>query len=308
MDALTNILDSLRMRTHIFSRAEMHGPYGVRSNQSATGIFHAVVHGRLYLKVDGDPQTYCLSRGDIALLPKGSGHTLSDHPKSKAKHMSEWAEDSPGGRSDLLEIPGEGPRTSIVCGLFEFEESSAHSIVPNLPTTIAVQADERGPDRSITGVLEIIAAEVQDERQGCSVVLKSLAEVLMVHALRAHIESAGESPAWLYALRDEKVAKVLAMIHEDPASKFNVADLAARVGLSRSELFARFSKLVGEPPNKYSTRWRMHLATQALIREQANLAEVATRVGYATEAAFSKAFKRFMGESPGAYRKRRPAF
>ncbi|MCP4445065.1 MAG: AraC family transcriptional regulator [Myxococcales bacterium] len=161
--------------------------------------------------------------------------------------------------------------------------------------------------RSITHILELIADEVRAERQGAAVVLKSLAEVLMVHALREHIESEGESPAWLYALRDDKVARVLSMIHEAPASKHSVADMAAHVGLSRSELFARFSALVGEPPAKYSTRWRMHLATQALIREQANLAEVAERIGYSTEAAFSKAFKRFMGGAPGAYRERHPA-
>lgn len=292
------------MRTHVFSRADMCAPYGVRSEQSATGIFHAVVHGRIYLKVDGDGRRYCLERGDVALLPKGSAHTLCDSPRSKVKHIRAWAKESPSGRRDLLEIVGDGPRSSIVCGQFEFEDSAVHSIVPSLPRVIAVQSNEEGPDRSLTGILELIADEVRDERPGSSVVLRSLAEVLMVHALRMHIEGEGQGPTWLCALRDEKVAKVLAIIHEAPAERLNAAELAARVGLSRSELFARFSELVGEPPTRYSTRWRMHLATQAMLRDQASLAEVATKIGYSSEAAFSKAFRRFMGESPGAYRKR----
>ena len=306
IDALTNILQSLGPRTHIFSRAEMCAPYGVRSNQSETGIFHAVVHGRIYLKVDGDTQTYCLSRGDVALMPKGSGHVLSDRPSSKSKHISSWAKESPSGRRDLLEIPGDGPRASIVCGQFTFEETVAHSVLHKLPAVLLAVADEQGPDRSIVNVLELIADEVQAARQGSTVVLRSLAEVLMVQALRKHIESEGDSPAWLYALRDEKVARVLAMIHEAPDHKHKVADLAARVGLSRTELFERFSSLVGEPPAKYSTRWRMHLAIQGLVRDQRSVADVADLVGYSSEAAFSKAFKRFIGESPGAYRKRHP--
>lgn len=295
------------MRARVFSRAEMCSPFGVRSERCGTGIFHAVVRGRVYLRADGDEQTYCLSRGDVALLPRGSGHILSDAPTTVARPISELIAEGPSGRPDLLEIPGAGPKSSILCGLFSFEERQAHAMVPALPIAVVANVCDAGPGHSLMSIFDMISDEINSARQGSEVILSSLAEVLMVNTLRIHIESSQNGPGWLCALRDPKLGEAIGLIHKDPARNLSAADLARAIGLSRSELFARFSQLVGEPPARYITRVRMNLASQALIRETLSLAEVAQRIGYSSEASFSKAFKRFSGDSPGVFRSKNHA-
>ncbi len=307
MDALTNILKNLRMSALVFQRAEVCAPWGVRTGRTATGIFHAVVRGRAWIRPDGDDRAYPLSSGDIALLPGGDGHTMSDDPRTPARPIGELLEDSPARETKILEIPGGGPRTSILCGTFTFEQSAVHPLVALLPRLVLVQAESTDRAEWVAGVLRLIATEVAAERPGSQVVLTRLADVLMVHALRVHIESDAGAPGWLSGLRDPQVARAIGLIHESPGQVFTVAELAAEVGMSRSGFFARFSELVGEPPTRYATRWRMHLAAQALTREGASLGEVASRIGYSTEGAFSKAFKRFTGMAPGEYRRRTSA-
>jgi AraC-like DNA-binding protein len=156
----------------------------------------------------------------------------------------------------------------------------------------------------IASTLRFMAAEAREPRLGGETVITRLADILVIQAIRSWIE---QDPAaqtgWLGALRDPQIGRAISLIHRDPARSWTVASLADEVAMSRSAFAARFTELVGEPPMHYVTRWRMHAAVTWLQEENATLGELALRLGYQSEAAFSRAFKRFMGVSPGAVRR-----
>ena len=146
--------------------------------------------------------------------------------------------------------------------------------------------------------------ELEQGGPGAEIVLTRLADVILVYALRKHIDSLPHGDGgWLGALCDPQLSKALGHIHHEPDERWTAGNLATKVGMSRSAFFSKFTEIVGEPPGQYLTRWRMHLATQALKKESVSLAEVAYQVGYNSERSFSKAFKRIVGRSPSIYRK-----
>jgi len=155
--------------------------------------------------------------------------------------------------------------------------------------------------------LRFMAAEARELRPGGETVITRLADILVIQAIRSWIaRDPAAQTGWLGALRDQQIGRAIALVHRDPARNWTVASLAMAVGMSRSAFAARFSQLVGEPAVRYVTRWKMHAALMWLKEENAALSEIASRLGYESEAAFSRAFKRVVGISPGAARRREP--
>ena len=155
--------------------------------------------------------------------------------------------------------------------------------------------------------LRLIAAEGRELRAGGEAVITRLSDILVIQAIRSWIagEPVGQT-GWLGALQDPRIGRAMSLVHRDPAQPWSVASLARETAMSRSAFAARFSQLVGEPAVRYVTRWKMHAALMWLKEENAALSEIASRLGYESEAAFSRAFKRFVGISPGAARRREP--
>lgn len=196
---------------------------------------------------------------------------------------------------------GGGARTSILCGTFRFGPAAAELLLPLLPPLLVARGDG-GPTSSwMDATLRLLADELGGALPGAETVVSRLADVLFVHVLRAWMAQHAGEVGWLAAMTDPPLGRALAAMHARPERPWTAAELARVAGLSRSAFFDRFSARVGEAPAAYLARWRMHLARQAL-REGATLAEVATQVGYGSEAAFSKAFKRQTGSSPGEWR------
>jgi AraC-like DNA-binding protein len=202
-------------------------------------------------------------------------------------------------RYEVLRLGGDGAATTLLCGAVRFGHPAAASFVGVLPETVHLSGAER-----LQGTLALMAAEAREPRLGGEAVITRLADILVIQALRTWLETdPGARTGWLGALRDEQIGRAIALIHGDPARDWTVASLARELAMSRSSFAARFTTLVGEPAMAYVTRWRMQVAVTALRDERATVGELASRLGYRSEAAFARAFKRETGMPPGAVRR-----
>jgi AraC-like DNA-binding protein len=207
-------------------------------------------------------------------------------------------------RLEVLRHGAGGTATTLVCGAVRFDHPTARPLVAILPPLILVDAS-RGPRAARMGaVVELLTDEARAFLPGGEAVITRLADVLVIQAIRAWIETdPAARTGWLGALQDREIGRALALVHRDPARAWTVAALAGELGMSRSAFAARFTALVGEPAMRYVTRWRMHVAQHALETEATTVGELAWRLGYRSEAAFARAFKRVVGVAPGAVRR-----
>jgi AraC-like DNA-binding protein len=192
----------------------------------------------------------------------------------------------------------------MVCGVVRFEEPAAQQLIKLLPKLIRVEASNSPEMEWIQTTLRLMGAEARDVRPGGETVTTRLADILVIQAIRSWIaQDPAAQTGWLGALQDKQIGPAISLIHRDPGRQWTLASLADEVAMSRSAFAARFTELVGEPAMQYVTRWRMNVALTRLKEEDARLGELAGTLGYQSEAAFSRAFKRFIGVSPGAARR-----
>jgi AraC-like DNA-binding protein len=303
VDPLGEALHFLRMSGTFYVRSELTAPWALALPPVQGCLsFHVVTSGRCWLEVEGAEQI--LQPGDLALVPHGEGHRLASEPGVPAPRIDELAHEHVSDRYAILRHGGGGAATSLVCGAVRFDHPAAHHLVKLLPKMIHVEASLSPQLEWIQSTLRFMAAEAKELRPGGETVITRLADILVIQAIRSWI---GQDPAaqtgWLGALQDKKIGRAISLIHREPAREWTVASLAREVAMSRSAFAARFTELVGEPAMQYVTRWRMHVALTWLKEDDAGLADMANRLGYQSEAAFSRAFKRFIGVSPGRARR-----
>lgn len=301
MDGWSEVLTSCRLRGTVFSRARLGAPWSVDSGDLSFGIFHAVVEGEAYL-LRGEERPLLLEQGSIVFLPHGGRHIMCSDPSLPSVPLREHTR--PGEPAHLLEVDRGGEMTRLICGSFTFDCSETHPLLGALPRVIRVPRNKKNA-RWIDATLGLLMVELEAPRPGGGSLIARLTDVLLVQALRWWIENAGPSTAegWIRGLSDPGIARALGCVHGRPEESWTVESLARQAAMSRSSFAARFSELVGESPSRYLTRWRMHLAARALTQEQRSMAEIAEAIGYSSEHAFSKAFKRHLGISPGAFRR-----
>ena len=304
VDPLGEALHFLRMNGVFYSRCEFTAPWGLAlPAMPGTLMFHVVTSGRCWLEVEGaEPRLLRLC--DLGLVPHGEGHRLLNEPGVPAVGLFELPHEHLSERYEILRQGGGGAATSLVCGAVRFNHPAARHLLKLLPRLISVEAASSPQLEWMQSTVRFMAAEARELRPGGETVITRLADILVIQAIRAWIE---QDPAaqtgWLGALRDRQVGRAIALIHRNPARAWTVASLAREAAMSRSAFAARFTELVGEPPMHYVARWRMHLALTWLQEDNATLGEIASRLGYQSEAAFSRAFKRLIGTSPGAARR-----
>jgi AraC-like DNA-binding protein len=303
-DPLGDALHLLRMNGAFYCRSELTAPWGLTLPPMPAYLwFHVVTSGRLWLEA-GDDDARLLGPGDFALVPHGEGHVLRSEPGVAAPGILELERELVSDRYEILRHGGGGSPTSLVCGAVRFDHPAARNLVEILPGIIHLEAGDHAQAERMRSILTLMAAEARELRPGGEAVITRLSDILVIHALRTWLET---DPAarigWLGALQDRQIGPAIALIHREPARPWTVASLADELAMSRSAFAARFTELVGEPVMAYVTRWRMQMAVGALREEGATVAELADRLGYRSEAAFSRAFKRVIGAAPGVVRR-----
>lgn len=303
-DPLGEALHLLRMDGAFYSRAELSAPWGMTLPAMAAHLwFHVVTSGRARLEPPGGEPVW-LEPGDIALVPHGRGHALRSEEGAPAPGIMELDLAHLTDRYELIRHGGGGAPTVLVCGAVRFDHPAARSLAGLLPDTLVVEASDEAHASGMQRAFGLMALEAREFRPGGEAVITRLADVLVIQAIRAWLETAPAArTGWLGALQDPLVGRALALLHREPARAWTVGSLASEVAMSRSAFAARFTLLVGEPVMQYLTRWRMHVARDALESEGATVAQLADRLGYRSEAAFARAFKRVMGAPPGVVRR-----
>ncbi len=312
MDVLTDVLQTLRLRSRVYGRAELTAPWGMRiePRNGPHPVLFVVSRGTCWLEVDGTPGQLALAGGDFILLPRGGPCALRDQPQTPAAPievlLSEAGKlqcDRASASSCVFNYGGGGSRVSLISGCLEYENPSASPLVESLPPMIHIKGDQGEPVQWLASTLQFLAAESASTLPGAEAIRNHLADILFVQAIRAHIAANGpHPPGWLRALADPDVGKALRDMHERPEEPWTVESLAEGLAMSRSAFAGRFRELVGVPPLTYLTRWRMHKAAALLRRENTSVAAAAKIVGYEAQSAFGKAFKRHTGSTPGAFR------
>lgn len=318
MDTLTDILKTMHVRAVVRTKLEATAPWGLahsvaeadgktknntRIDASFTELaqFGMVSRGNCWLSMDGIKEQIALTGGDCFLIAPGRNFTLRDDLRTPATSFCSAMPDLEV--SNTLHYGGGGAPTTIIWGLLSFEKPSLKPVTQLLPNLILIKADQ-ARTFALHTTFQLLASETAEDAPGSELVLNRLAEVLFIQALRTHIAATSEKckQPWLRAIFDPQVGNALKAVHQDVNRPWTVESLADTAGMSRSAFALRFKELLGQTPLDYVTEWRMQKAIELLQRGDKKLIDVAQSVGYESDAAFSKAFKRVVGFSPGEYR------
>ena len=298
--ALGEALRHVRMSGIFYCPSELTEPWGLELPAMEHCLwFHVVLSGGCTVAVPGDDQV-AVAAGDLVLVPHGTGHRAWGAEPAPNPSVLDLPHEEMSDRYAVLRHGGGGAPTRVVCGGVRFDHPAARHLIDALPSLVHVRAERTPRSDWMHSVLGLIADETRGVRPGSDAVVSRLCDVVVIQAIRSWIESdPAAQTGWLGALRDPQIGRAIARIHAAPSQPWTVAGLAGEVGMSRSAFSARFSELVGEPVMRYVTRWRMYQALELLDADHATVAAVAAKVGYDSEAAFSRAFKRLLGTSPG---------
>lgn len=304
-DALGESLHYLRMSGVFYSRAEFTAPWGLAMPaMPGCMMFHVITSGECWLDVDGE-EDRLLRPGDFALVPHGEGHTLSSAPGAPVEDLFAIPRNQISDRYEIIQYGRGGDVARMVCGAVRFDHPAANDLLRLLPRTINVTSWDSAQAEWIQSTLRLMAAEARELQPGGETVMTRLADILVIQAIRSWIaEESDARKGWLGALQDKQIGRAMQLIHRDPAVNWSVASLAREAAMSRSAFAARFRELVSESPMQYVARWRMQVAVTLLEEGKVSVGEVADKLGYGSEAAFSRAFKRVVGRSPGAVRRK----
>lgn len=305
-DPLAEALQHLRMDGMFYCHSELTAPWGLDLPPMPDCLwFHVVMDGTCVITTSTGTSVQ-LATGDLLVLPHGAGHSAADHPTSPTPLVFDLPHEYISRQYAVLRHGDGGAPCSIICGVVHLGHPAARLLMTVLPELMHIDAATgRRQWEWLPSILTLMTAEAQTTRPGGETVITRLSDILVIQAIRAWIETSPEAQTgWLQALRHPQIGQAISLIHRDPASDWTVARLANEVGMSRSNLSARFTELVGMSPKHYITRWRIRLAEDLLTNPDLSLAQIAVEVGYQSEAAFSRAFKRETGAAPSQARHR----
>jgi AraC-like DNA-binding protein len=297
VDPLSDVLSLLKPRSYAAGGFEVGGDTAIQWPKHSGIKCYAVVSGQCWLTVDGVPDAVLLTDGDCFLLPRGLPFCLAtDLSLTPVDFSTFLAARSP----DSKVSHNEGGRHYIVGGHFVLTGSHADMLLNSLPPIVHIRKES--DKAAMRWSLERMKEEVHDPQPGGSLIAQQLAYMMLVQALRLHLaDGARGSVGWLFALADKQMSAVLTCMHDDPGHPWTLQELAGRVGMSRSIFALRFKETVGTTPMEYLTRWRMLLAGDRLKNSDDSISLIALSLGYESESAFGKAFKRMMSCSPRQY-------
>jgi len=303
-DVLTDVMELLRVRGAVMATVRAHAPWGLRLPPHPGASFHAITAGSCWIRVGARAPRELLA-GEVVLLPRGTSHTVASAPTGATQPWDRAAKTEMRSATGEIVLDGAGASTQFICAAYDYDHDVAHPLLGLLPPVLVLSERDAPETGSLASTLRLLRHELATTRAGGAAIVNRLIDILFVHVVRAWVaEHAADDASWLRALRDPIVARALTLMHGDPASPWTVELLAQRVNVSRATLARRFTRLVGETPLSYLTRWRMEIAARHLRDTDLAVGAIARQVGYASEFAFSRAFSRARGDAPGRYRRR----
>jgi AraC-like DNA-binding protein len=316
MDALSEALKAVRMTGAIFFIGEFTAPWGFVAPAAQQVVpvlapgterlvpYHLVIEGEACARIDGIGSV-SLAAGDIVVVPHGEEHMLSNgSPPTLIDTVSLLANFLAGDLS-VTRLGGGGAATRFVCGFFGCERHAERLFLAGLPPLIKLNVRGDAAGEWLENSIIYLVSEASSGRPGRMVLLSKMAEALFVETMRRYMEQLpAEQTGWLAGARDPVVGGVLALLHRQPCHPWTAAELANKVGASRSVIAERFARFLGEPPHAYLARRRLRLAARLLETTRKTIVQVAAEAGYESEAAFNRAFKREFGLPPARYRKK----
>jgi AraC-like DNA-binding protein len=318
MDALSETLRVVRLVGAIFINARFTAPWCYASPHADAAapllepgaervvIYHLITEGECFVEMDGQAPLL-LRAGDVVVFAQGHAHRMCSQP-GVAPAAGKRLDAVLSRRPRQLDFGGGGAATRMVCGYLACEARLARLLLAGLPPLLRVNVRGSNAGVWLEASVRYALAEARSPRPGGAGVLAKLAEVLFIEVLRQHMNEQGEGrTGWLAGVGDRIVGAALKALHQKPAHAWTLEELAREAGTSRSVLAERFQQLVGSSPMQYLTQWRMLLAANLLCRSNAPLARIAEDVGYQTDTAFSRAFRREFGAPPAAWRRQKQA-
>ena len=314
MDVLSEVLKVVRLQGALFYNAEFSAPWSVRvasardlARHFAPGaehviVYHLLTEGRASLRLESGERV-SLKAGDLVMLPHGDPHVLENGPSTRSVDNSDQLAAVLSQGLKLWRSGGGGEVTRFVCGYMACEPRLSRALLGGLPVALKISIRDEATGGWLENSIRFSVADGDAPGPGREAVLARLSEVLFVETLRAYIaQLPPERTGWLAGARDAEVGRALALLHRDPARPWTIASLAREAGVSRSVLAERFRHYLDAPPMTYLTQWRLQLGAQMLASTGHTVARIASEVGYESEAAFNRAFKREFTMPPARFR------
>ena len=301
-DLVTDILQSVTMKTVVFGRAELKAPWGLHVDLPGRAVFHIVLRGQCWFTFNGGKPVK-IACGDTILFPSADAHDMNDHPATSVRPLQELLIRHPMTPDRRFRYGGGGNLTTLLCGAFQLGEPKLNVLGELLPPLVFIKGSGEHGSTQLRALLRCVEEELRVSRPGEQAIVTRMAEAFLLRAIRDHVVSSSNGDRGLPGiLRDRPIGRVVHLIHLRPERAWTVRALANEANMSRSSFAARFKKRIGAAPKRYLQRYRFSKAVHLLQTTGAKIDEIARQVGYDSESSFSKAFKRLMGKAPGAYR------
>lgn len=303
MDVLTDILRSLRLGGGVYFSCEFSAPWGMAVPATPVAEFHVVVRGTCWLRMRNLEEPKALQAGDLVAFPHGDPHSLLDSPNGKALPPEEILQGQNLENYGPVTFGGNGAPVSILCGYFRYDRESRHPLFAALPPLIHIRQSGAQESSWLQMAINFMLHETRAAQPGAGAVVDRLVEVVFIQMVRAFVQQSQTPVGILAAISDGQIGAALQRMHQAPAQSWTVASLARHAGMSRSAFASRFNQLVGDTPMQYLALWRVQKARELLLSTRLSTSAVAERVGYGSETAFSKVFKKIFGVGPGTFRR-----
>ena len=314
MDVLSTVLKTVKLEGAMFYNAEFSAPWSFRSPPSRgvstylsaqprhVIIYHLLTHGHAYAHVEGG-ERLLLSAGDIVVFPHGDPHIMGNGHDTEPADNGKILREIMAQGLKLVRMGGGGEVTRFVCGYLACDPQLSKAFLGGLPPVFKVNIGSDNSGRWLENSIRYSVGQANALQTGSEIVVAKLSEALFAETLRRYVDALPEGQTgWLAGARDPDVGSALALLHRQPSDPWTIASLAKQVGVSRSVLAERFRYFLGVPPMAYLTRWRLQLGAQLLTSTSRSVAQIAAEVGYESEPAFNRAFKREFGSPPARFR------
>ncbi len=308
MDLLSDILSQLKLTGTLYFRTSFTSPWAIQVPAfENVSRFHFAHRGRCLVRIQTDKTPVLLEQGDLIIITKGAEHTLFCDPTTEkhALQLDQVIEESgfTGQGTLVYGEPGTDHETQLICGHFAFDKQAKHPLIDALPSFIHIKNYGEVAGNWMESTLKVIGAEACQNRMGSDLIALKMSEIIYTQAIRSYLDSDSVTQKGLAGFSDPSITRALQAIHQSPGHPWTLEELSNVAGLSRTSLSNRFSQCMSTTPLGYITQWRMQIARQRLVDSRAAIIDIAEGVGYQSEAAFGRVFKKHFDIAPATYRR-----